>query len=276
MTLNKAIFLIIEEFPIISKYDLYELIFFLSEKINNNLEIALMLTKEIDFNFNDLKNLVEKNVLEFKPISRITNTIYFGNVKIKINDLVFAPRIETEFWVNEYLNNHGGQIDNYIDLCCGSGAISILLANNLKIKKTQGIDINEAAIKLSKMNAKDNNLEINFEHLTIEKWLDNLQEKYDLVTCNPPYISYDDQNVDKSALLYDPENSLFCEDDGLYFYKLVINNLDNILNPNGKIIFEIGYNQKEKIQNFLEPFNKNYFFKKDNFNNWRTLIIIKE
>ena len=88
-----------------------------------------------------------------------------------------------------------------------------------------------------------------------------------MLTCNPPYIDASDKNIDLSALIYDPLNSLFAKNNGLYFYEVIIKNILKILNTNGMIIFEIGYNQKEKLTKILKKEKiKKFIFEKDEFN----------
>jgi len=278
MTLNNLFYETLHKYPKIQRCDLYELVYFLSSNITDESKIALFLTKEIDFSYDDFYKLIESHFSKFKPINRITNNIKFRNTRFILKDDVFAPRPETFYWCDKLVQEIvDKKFKNYIDLCCGSGFIAIYLSKNLKIDNSFGIDINNSAISLSKKNAILNNVNIKFEVNDFEKWILNNKIEFDLLTCNPPYIDASDKNIDLSALIYDPLNSLFAKNNGLYFYEVIIKNILKILNTNGMIIFEIGYNQKEKLTKILKKEKiKKFIFEKDEFNEWRTLKIIKE
>ena len=77
---------------------------------------------------------------------------------------------------------------------------------------------------------------------------DNISGKFDLIISNPPYISYKDKiTIKDSVLNYDPHLALFAEEDGIYFYRKIIENANQYLENDGTIFLEIGYDQKEKI-----------------------------
>lgn len=278
MTLNNIFHEVFKKHPKLQRADLYELIYFLSPNVTDESKIALFLTKEIDFNYDDFFYLINKHFLESKPINRITNNIRFRNTKFILKNNVFAPRPETFYWCDKLvLEINETPIENHIDLCCGSGFIAIYLAKNLKIKHSFGIDVNSSAISLSKKNAILNDVDVKFSIIDLEEWIDKNIIKFDLVTCNPPYIDINDKNIDVSASKYDPWNSLYAKNNGLYFYQIILKYLPKILKTKGMIILEIGYNQKEELTKILEEEKlNNFIFEKDDHNNWRTLKIIKE
>ena len=91
---------------------------------------------------------------------------------------------------------------------------------------------------------------------------------------NPPYIKRDDDYVDETAKKFDPEKSLFADNDGFDFYYQILEQSKNYLNKKNLIIFEIGYNQKEKLEEYLKDKDiKNFDFINDYFNKNRFLII---
>ena len=92
---------------------------------------------------------------------------------------------------------------------------------------------------------------------TLSVYLDALKgETFDVVLCNPPYISEDEVGVmDQSVLDYEPQSALFAEDNGLAIYKRLAASIEEYLNPTGKIFLEIGYKQGESVSKlFKEAF----------------------
>ncbi|MGL4768614.1 MAG: methyltransferase [Mycoplasmoidaceae bacterium] len=275
MTINKLICNIKIKYPTIVNYDLYQLIFFLSKKIKNSDNLNSNLMRKIDFDYNKLEDLVNQLILNHKPIERIIGFINVLNLKIHINNKVFCPREETIYWCQEWIKNNGNLfIENYLDLCSGSGVISILFKKGLLINNAIGIDINPDAIALSNENAKINNLIIDYQNKSVVDFISQNKIKFDLITCNPPYIAINDSDIDPSSLNYDPFESLFAPENGYHFYNLLFNNLHNILNVNGIIILEIGFKQRTKLLKILKELSiKNFKFGKDQNNLWRYLEI---
>jgi len=82
-------------------------------------------------------------------------------------------------------------------------------------------------------------------------YLKNVEGKFDIIVSNPPYISESDYKKLDEKLFYEPKSALVGGNDGLDFYKAIIKNAGNYLNKDGHLVFEIGYDQKESINNLL-------------------------
>ncbi len=132
---------------------------------------------------------------------------------------------------------------NVIDLGTGSGCIAISLKNNLDANVT-ALDISKDALDLAKENAKLNNAEITFIHKSMT---DDLQNSYDIIISNPPYIPYDGF-VEEKSKEKEPNIALFADNNGLYFYEEILNKHLSHLNSPGLIAFEIGDNQKRTFR----------------------------
>ena len=118
-------------------------------------------------------------------------------------------------------------------------------------------DISEEALKVAKENAILNDGEVKFIQSDI---FENINNKYDIIVSNPPYIAYDDKvTMEDNVLNYDPHLALFAEEGGMYFYRIIVENAKHYLKEDGVIFFEIGYDQKEKM---LELANRNGFIAK--------------
>ena len=208
------------------------------------------------------------------PVQYLIGNVYFYNSIINVSENVLIPRPETEYLVEKtvkYAKKFNHKI-NIIDLGTGSGCIAIALKKELD-SEVSAIDISKDALDLAKLNARENNVDINFYESDITKPLENM---YDIIISNPPYIPKDGY-VAENVLKYEPHIALFADDFGIYFYKKIIKNNLNKLNKNGFMAFEIGDNEDKLLEEFLkEEGITNYKFATDLTERIRYLFIFNE
>ena len=215
------------------------------EQFSNKLSEELSVEQE-----NRYFDLINKNINEDTPLSHLVGFDYFYDRKFKVTKDVLSPRMETEeliYKVLEYIKKSKKDSFRILDLCTGSGIIAITLKKEIVEKYTEIVasDISEKALSIAIENANNNNANITFIKSDL---FDNISGKFDLIISNPPYISYKDKiTIKDSVLNYDPHLALFAEEDGIYFYRKIIENAVHYLSKDGVIFFEIGYDQKEKI-----------------------------
>ena len=216
-----------------------------SEQFSNKLSEELSVEQE-----NRYFDLINKNINEDTPLSHLVGFDYFYDRKFKVTRDVLSPRIETEeliYKVLEYIKKSKKDSFKILDLCTGSGIIAITLKKEIVERYTEIVasDISEKALSIAIENANNNNANITFIKSDL---FDNISGKFDLIISNPPYISYKDKiTIKDNVLKYDPHLALFAEEDGIYFYRKIIENAVHYLSKDGVIFFEIGYDQKEKI-----------------------------
>jgi len=216
-----------------------------AEQFSNKLSEELSVEQE-----NKYFDLINKNINEDTPLSHLVGFDYFYDRKFKVTKDVLSPRMETEeliYKVLEYIKKSKKDSFRILDLCTGSGIIAITLKKEIVEKYTEIVasDISEKALSIAIENANNNNANITFIKSDL---FDNISGKFDLIISNPPYISYKDKiTIKDSVLNYDPHLALFAEEDGIYFYRKIIENAVHYLSKDGVIFFEIGYDQKEKI-----------------------------
>lgn len=216
-----------------------------TEQFSNKLSEELSVEQE-----NRYFDLINKNINEDTPLSHLVGFDYFYDRKFKVTKDVLSPRMETEeliYKVIEYIKKSKKDSFRILDLCTGSGIIAITLKKEIVEKYTEIVasDISEKALSIAIENANNNNANITFIKSDL---FDNISGKFDLIISNPPYISYKDKiTIKDSVLNYDPHLALFAEEDGIYFYRKIIENAVHYLSKDGVIFFEIGYDQKEKI-----------------------------
>ena len=225
-----------------------------SQEFTNNISEQLTKEKE-ELYFSLIDKHIEKNV----PLSHLAGFEYFYDRKFKVTKDVLSPRMETEeliYKVIEYIKSINKNNIKILDLCTGSGIIGITLRKELGFKSLEVVasDISEEALKVAKENAIMNEAEVKFIQSDI---FENINEKFDIIVSNPPYIAYSDKiTMEDNVLNYDPHLALFAEEDGMYFYREIVESAKEYLEEDGIVFFEIGYDQREKI---LKLANENEF-----------------
>ena len=218
------------------------------------------------------EELLDK-LTNYPPQYLIGNVEFLGQT-INVDKRVLIPRFETELLVDKtikYAKELFNKKINVIDLGTGSGCIAISLKNNLDANVT-ALDISKDALDLAKKNAKLNNAEITFINNSMTE---DLQNNYDIIISNPPYIPYDGF-VEEKVKKTEPNIALFADNNGLYFYEEIIKNSSNYLNDKNIIAFEIGYLQANEIKKMSHKYypNSNIIIEKDMQEKDRFVFII--
>lgn len=170
-----------------------------------------------------------------KPIQYILGETEFYGLKFKLNKSTLIPRPETEELVEWVLKD---SFDSAIDICSGSGCISIALAKATN-SKVSAIDISNDAINIAKENATLNNVRVDFYCNDIFA-INNLQ-KSDVIVSNPPYVLESEKiYINTNVLNFEPHIALFVEDNNpLVFYNKIAKLATQSLNIGGVLFFEI-------------------------------------
>lgn len=217
-----------------------------------------------------LEDAITKYAINNIPVQYIIGYTYFFGLKIFVSPSVLIPRFETEEVVYEATKLFPKETKiNIVDVCTGSGCIALALKQHYQNSVVKGIDISKDALKIALQNANYHNLEVEFLENDL---LDNVNEKFDLIISNPPYIAYGEEVM---PLVYDnePHLALFSDEGGLYHYRRIIESSKKLLNPGGYIVLEIAYNRRKEMESLVSQYFKNFEIKKDNYNNDRIMII---
>ncbi len=189
------------------------------------------------------------------PVQYIIGNVDFYGSIINVDNNVLIPRFETEFLVDKTikcLKSLNIRALNVLEIGTGSGCIAISLKKNLDCE-IDAIDINKNAIKIASENARNNQVDINFQVLDIHYF--QTDKKYDLIISNPPYVPLGSK-VDVK-IKYEPQDAIYAAQNGLYFYNIILGKIKNNLNNDYLIAFEIGDKQGElikKIVHYYLPF----------------------
>ena len=228
------------------------------------------LDDEVNFDYDNEKL---QKLKEGKPVQQVTGYQYFYGHKILVDENVLIPRQETETLVEVLSKKIKDKFkdDNIslLDLCCGSGAIGLSLSNT-KVDLTLS-DISEDALKIAERNA--NNFKWNQLRLVKGDLFENVEGKFDVIVCNPPYIE-NESNIDEQVYRYEPHLALLAKP-GYIFYERILKVVDEYLNQRFILAFEIEEDMEEKLTELVNEFLPNFSFSfiKDICNKTRFVII---
>jgi len=177
-----------------------------------------------------------------KPFAYATKYASFYGNFFYVDENVLIPRMETELLVEQAIK---AQPQKVLDLCCGSGCIGTTIAQKTSAKVTFA-DISKKAMEICKYNVKRNGVKT--AKFVRSDMFKNVHGKFDLIVCNPPYISTDViPTLDNSVKDYEPHGALDGGKDGLDFYRILAKQASAHLVDGGKLYMEIGYDQGESV-----------------------------
>ncbi len=229
--------------------------------------LDLYLNYDKPLNPRELKELKSKikALLCGKPLQFVLGWTQFLNYKIFLCKKVFIPRPETEILVKFALDKYKNRKEeplSILDIGCGSGAISIALADFFKNSKVLAIDVDKDAIEQTKENAERHSLKnIQLHRMDILKEVPS--EKFDLIVSNPPYIPILEYYELPKHVLDEPKLALTDGSDGLTFYKRFAEIFPKILNESGNFFLEVGWNQAEAVAEIFANSGFDVDIKKD-------------
>lgn len=206
------------------------------------------------FKEREFYSLIEKRKNKM-PISYILKTTEFMSLDLHVEEGVLIPRGDTEILVEETLKFMDEDKEYEVcDLCCGSGAIGISIAHFRENTKVDLIDYYDVPEKVTKRNIVKQKLSnrAKFIKSDLLNEVINQQKKYDILVSNPPYIK--EEVIDtlmEDVKDYEPHTALSGGNDGLDFYRRIVDDSDKILKENGILAFEIGHDQGEEVSNLM-------------------------
>lgn len=182
------------------------------------------------------------------PLSYVIGTRDFFGLTFKVDENVLIPEQETELLVEEVIKHSEGK--SVLDMCTGSGCIAISIALFGKPSKVAASDISEKALEVARENAKSLKAgEISFIQGDM---FENVTDKFDIIVSNPPYIETGEiDELMPEVRDYIPRLALDGDEDGLKFYRIISKEAVKKLNKNGRIFYEIGYNQSRAVASIL-------------------------
>ena len=218
----------------------------------------------------DVLNKVKNHI----PVAYITGRKEFYGREFIVNENVLIPRVETEILVEEVLKRYkcSSNLD-IIDICSGSGAIGLTVIQEIRNCHVTLLDISKDAVKVSRQNARKFNIENHIDFICDDILLYTSEKKYDIVLCNPPYITMEEYTAVEEEVKKEPIIALVAEDNGLKFYKNILSKFSLLCKDNGVMFFEIGAMQAEQVISIAKEHNLYAECVKDYALNDRVIIV---
>ncbi len=193
--------------------------------------------------------VLAKRRLAGEPVARILGVKEFYGLEFVLNEATLVPRPETEMLVDlglEILNNQ--RESAILDLGTGSGCIVISLLVNLSGAMGVGIDLSKRALDQARQNSVRHGVGSRLEWRAGSWFAPVREEKFDLIVANPPYIvSEEISGLQTEVRDFDPAAALDGGGDGLDAYRAILADAGQYLHPDGKLLFELGFDQKEAV-----------------------------
>ncbi len=221
--------------------------------------------------FNQIQCAIKKRCSHM-PLQYITGETFFYGLRLIIHEGVFVPRPETEILVEKITKIAKKYFSNklqILELCTGSGNISVSLTKNMQYCTIISSDINTKALELARRNAQINGVSnrIDFVQSDLFGFLDDHNyemesNRFEIIVANPPYVSSDQMKELPADVLNEPKEALYGGDDGLDFYRKIITQSKSYLKKQGYIAFEFGDDQAKSIEKIIKQCN---FFEQPKF-----------
>ncbi len=183
-----------------------------------------------------------------EPLAYIIGEWYFYGLTFKVDRNCLIPRPDTEHVVEKAISLIPK--DGYFaDLCTGSGCIAISVLKNRADTRAFACDISQEALQITKENARLNNIsESRMELQPADIFsLKLTEDAFDVIISNPPYIRTDVIPT-LETVRFEPKSALDGGEDGMKFYRCIINEFNHALKKDGAFVFEIGYDQGTEIK----------------------------
>lgn len=214
----------------------------------------LILNYQKDVSTNELAQFEAdfKKFLAGYPMQQIIGHEWYYHRKFKVTADTLIPRPETEEWQNQVFTLLPTDKKlNVLDIGTGTGVLGLTHKLERPTDSVTVTDISEVALEVAKENAETLDADVRFELGSLLEPV--VGEMFDVILCNPPYISQDEVVVmDESVLNHEPESALFAEDNGLALYKKLAEDITDSLNPGARVFLEIGYKQGEQVSEIFQ------------------------
>lgn len=217
-------------------------------------EFYLMLNDEVDESlYQKIKQVIEQYVFDDIPVDYLLGYRYFYGYKFEVNEHVLIPRNETEELV-QYVLMYIDTVKKplrILDLGTGSGCIGLTIKKEAPENHVILSDISKNALDLVTKNAKNLNVDVTIKQ---SDWLSSLNQVFDIIVSNPPYIPDEEQVGD--TVDHEPHLALYGGVSGLAHYETILKNISQNIHYGSLIAFEHGYQHKDGLHQLIFEYLK--------------------
>ena len=191
-----------------------------------------------------------------EPLQYLLGQWEFWGLPVEVGEGVLIPQPDTEILVEQALASVKGiDAPRILDLCAGSGCVGIALAHELPNAAVTAVELYDEAFGYLERNIRLNSVGVTAVKADVlASPPEQLQGEWDLIVSNPPYISLDEKEQLSAEVLFEPEQALFAEENGLKFYRAIAEHWLPLLKEGGTLAVEIGYRQAEAVRGIFAPY----------------------
>ncbi len=236
-------------------------------------EICGQFSESADYKDERLYDAVKRRC-EGYPLQYIIGKWWFARCEFEVSEDCLVPRPDTESIVEEAVRLLP-QNGRFADLCTGSGCIAISIADLRADTSGVAIELYPRTLEIAKRNAVRNNVSHRLEFIKGDVLSGEVlgEERFSAIISNPPYIRTDVIDTLSKEVKREPRAALDGGEDGLIFYRGIVEKYQNNLCDGGCFIFEIGYDQAEDIKQIAEKNGFSCLVKKDLGGNDRVAVL---
>ena len=206
---------------------------------------------------NKFKADIEKHVQTGIPVQHLLGYEMFYGRKFTVNENTLIPRPETEELVQHVIELSKSRFTKQpltiLDIGTGSGVIAITLALEIPNAIVYATDISKKALQIAEENARQQQAKVTFLQGDFLQPIIDKDIKADMIVSNPPYIAKSDEAcLSRTVKNFDPNLALFAEENGLAAYKQILELSTKVMEQDGIIAFEIGYEQGITVSSLIK------------------------
>lgn len=225
---------------------------------------------------NALTVAVEKRAQHY-PLQYLLGEWDFYHEVYEVNEHCLIPRSDTELLVEKAVEllPKGAR---FLDLCTGSGCVAVSTLCARPDTTAMAVDLFEETLAVAKRNAARNGVadRVAFQKADVlQAPTGHFEKGYDAILSNPPYIKKEAMKTLQQEVLHEPSAALLGGEDGLDFYRSILQKWESLLAPNGFFLFEIGYDQASDMQVLASQYGYTCCVWKDLGGNDRTVLLRK-
>ena len=188
-----------------------------------------------------VEQLISKRISTRKPAAYLTQEAWLEGVSFYVDERAIVPRsliaeVLATGSIDPWLS---GNTKHVLDLCTGNGSLAILAALAYPEVEVLGSDISAEALEVATINMDRHGLQERMT-LVVSDGFENIQQKFDLILCNPPYVNSQSMATLPKEYVSEPALALDGGPDGMRFITRLLHEAPNYMQEDAVLVLEIG------------------------------------